>query len=96
MDNYNIIFEKKKIIFNIRTLCGYTKATEGTLLPAFTLMKRLTAKLKIPVIAEGGIWTPEQLQEAFRTGIHAAVIGTAITRPMDITKRFVEAITSKE
>lgn len=78
------------------TLCGYTKATEGTLLPAFTLMKRLSAKLKIPVIAEGGIWTPEQLQETFSMGIHAAVVGTAITRPMDITKRFVEAITSKE
>jgi N-acylglucosamine-6-phosphate 2-epimerase len=78
------------------TLCGYTKVTKETSLPALTLMKRLTAKLNIPVIAEGGIWTPEQLKEAFQTGVHAAVVGTAITRPMDITKRFVEAITSKE
>lgn len=78
------------------TLCGYTKATKEIPLPALTLMKRLSDKLNIPVIAEGGIWTPEQLQETFRTGVYAAVVGTAITRPMDITKRFVEALTRKE
>ena len=44
------------------------------------------------VIAEGGIWSPEQLTKAFDCGVHAAVVGTAITRPMDITKRFVKAL----
>lgn len=74
------------------TLCGYTEETKGTAIPNYALLRRLTEHLDIPVIAEGGIWSPEQLREAFDCNIFAAVVGTAITRPMDITKRFVEAI----
>ncbi len=74
------------------TLCGYTKDTLDTELPNITLMKQLTSTLKIPVIAEGGIWSPEELKSAIDSGVHAAVVGTAITRPMEITKRFVNAI----
>lgn len=74
------------------TLCGYTQATEGTAIPCYELLKKMTEKLTIPVIAEGGIWERAQLREAFACGIHAAVIGTAITRPRDITRRFVKAI----
>ena len=48
----------------------------------------------MPVIAEGGIWNLEQLTMAMNmnTGVLTSVVGTAITRPMDITKRFVNAI----
>lgn len=74
------------------TLCGYTKATEGTEIPCYELLRKMCANLTIPVIAEGGIWERAQLQEAFTCGIHAAVVGTAITRPRDITRRFVNAI----
>ncbi len=74
------------------TLCGYTKETKEMQLPNFKLMKELAAAVSIPVIAEGGIWTPEQLKSALSSGVYAAVVGTAITRPMDITKRFVSAI----
>lgn len=74
------------------TLNGYTKETKGEKLPNFELMKQLANKLKVPVIAEGGIWTPEQLKTAMRSGVHAAVVGTAITRPMEITKRYVSAL----
>ncbi len=74
------------------TLCGYTKDTQDTELPNISLMKQLTSTLKIPVIAEGGIWSPEELKAAIDSGVHAAVVGTAITRPMEITKRFVNAI----
>lgn len=56
------------------------------------MIERLAKDLTIPLIAEGGIWVPEQLQEAFRCGAYAAVIGTAITRPREITKRFVSVI----
>lgn len=75
------------------TLCGYTNETKGTQLPNIKLLKELVNTLSVPIIAEGGIWSPEQLKEAIDTGVHAAVVGTAITRPMDITKRFVNAIT---
>lgn len=74
------------------TLCGYTRETKGITLPNIRLMKELASALKIPVIAEGGIWTPEQLAEAMEAGAYAAVVGTAITRPMEITRRFVDAI----
>lgn len=74
------------------TLCGYTEETKGVKIPNFELLTKLTDNLNIPVIAEGGIWSPEQLKKAFDCHVHAAVVGTAITRPMDITKRFVEAI----
>ncbi|WP_312370336.1 N-acetylmannosamine-6-phosphate 2-epimerase [Lachnoclostridium sp.] len=74
------------------TLCGYTEQTKGVAIPNFDLLQRLAKNSKIPVIAEGGIWSPEQLKQALECGVHAAVVGTAITRPMDITKRYVQAI----
>lgn len=74
------------------TMAGYTPYTKGTSLPDFKLMERYVKELHSPVIAEGGIWVPEQLKQAIDTGVHAAVVGTAITRPMDITKHFIEAI----
>lgn len=74
------------------TLCGYTAETAGTEIPCCDLLRKMCRELRIPVIAEGGIWERAQLKEVFACGIHAAVIGTAITRPREITKRFVDAI----
>ncbi|MDD6727626.1 MAG: N-acetylmannosamine-6-phosphate 2-epimerase [Eubacteriales bacterium] len=74
------------------TMAGYTPYTKGTSLPDYTLMERYVTELHTPVIAEGGIWSPDQLKKAIDIGVHAAVVGTAITRPMDITKRFVSAL----
>ena len=77
------------------TLSGYTDYTRGRQLPDVALIKELVEKCGKPVIAEGGIWSPEDLKKVYDAGIYAAVVGTAITRPMDITKRFVNAIESK-
>lgn len=74
------------------TMSGYTDYTKGNSLPDYDLMERYVKELDCPVIAEGGIWAPEQLKKALDIGVHCAVVGTAITRPMDITKRFVNAI----
>lgn len=74
------------------TMNGYTEYTKGVELPNIELMGRLSRDCGKPVIAEGGIWTPEQLKAALDAGVWAAVIGGAITRPMEITKRFVAAI----
>jgi N-acylglucosamine-6-phosphate 2-epimerase len=60
--------------------------------PDFDLLQRLTQNLSVPVIAEGLYWTPAQVCTAFELGAHAVVVGTAITRPDDITLRFVDAI----
>lgn len=74
------------------TLRGYTEETKDAAIPDYALLQRMTDRLDIPVIAEGGIWSPEQLKQALDCKVHAAVVGTAITRPMDITRRFTEAI----
>ena len=74
------------------TLSGYTEETQGRSLPDFELIERLVQDIPAPIISEGGIWTPEQLAKAFELGVHTAVVGTAITRPYEITKRFVQAI----
>ena len=77
------------------TLAGYTKYTAGTSLPDFTMLKALVDALSIPVIAEGGIWEAAQLKKAFDIGCHSAVVGSAITRPREITKHFIDAIKEK-
>ena len=74
------------------TLAGYTAETKGRTLPDFDMLKKLVNTLDIPVIAEGGIWEPAQLKKAFDLGCHCAVVGSAITRPRDITKHFIAAI----
>lgn len=74
------------------TMSGYTSYTKGTQLPDFNLMQRYVSELHTPIIAEGGIWVPEQLKKAIDIGVHSAVVGTAITRPRDITKHFAEVL----
>ena len=75
------------------TMRGYTPRTAGVKLPDFELLTRLGSVLHTPVIAEGGIWTPQDLGRILSIpGIHAAVVGSAITRPMEITRRFVSEI----
>ena len=72
------------------TLSGYTSYTRDCILPNYELMTRYCEYLTIPVIAEGGIWTPQELKKTFETGVWAAIVGTAITRPREITRRFIE------
>ena len=84
--------EKLGFDYICTTLHGYTEETKGASLPNMELLDKMITNLSTPVIAEGGIWTPEQLKQALELGIHSAVVGSAITRPQEITKRFVQAI----
>ena len=77
------------------TMAGYTPYTKGRVLPDVELIERYVKELHTPVIAEGGIWVPEDLKNVYKAGAFSAVCGTAITRPMDITKRFVKALEDK-
>ncbi len=74
------------------TMAGYTPYTKGRTLPDTELIERYAKELNTPVIAEGGIWCPDDLIAVYKAGAFSAVCGTAITRPMDITKRFVKAL----
>ncbi len=75
------------------TLSGYTPDSPQLDGPDIDLVRRLTGRnLPIPVIAEGRIHAPEQARAAFDAGAFAVVVGGAITRPQQITARFVAAI----
>lgn len=73
------------------TLSGYTKESQTeSYEPDFELLEKLVKNTKLPVILEGKIWEPNQVKKAFELGAHCVVIGSAITRPQLITKRFLE------
>ncbi len=79
------------------TLSGYTEYKKKKLMthnPDFELVRDLIRDLgdRMPIIAEGRIWTPRQAVAAFQNGAFAIVIGTSITRPTVITRKFVDQI----
>jgi N-acylglucosamine-6-phosphate 2-epimerase len=74
------------------TLCGYTDETKGESLPALDLTQALSRRLDQPVICEGGIATPHDLERAFNAGAFAVVVGTAITGIDRLIRNFIEAI----
>ena len=76
------------------TLSGYTQYTEESAdeFPDFNLIERLTSEVRIPVIAEGRIWSPSEAAHAMKCGAFALVVGSAVTRPRIITQRFVETV----
>jgi N-acylglucosamine-6-phosphate 2-epimerase len=77
------------------TLSGYTMQSgmfRDT--PDFELLDALVARCPVPVVLEGHVWTPDQALEGLRRGAHAVVVGSAITRPQLIARRYVEAITA--
>ncbi|MBI4279113.1 MAG: N-acetylmannosamine-6-phosphate 2-epimerase [Armatimonadetes bacterium] len=73
------------------TLSGHAGGGPPPEGPDIDLAARLAAAVATPVIAEGRFWTPEQVAEVLRRGAFAVVIGTAITNPIEITRRFAAA-----
>jgi N-acylglucosamine-6-phosphate 2-epimerase len=76
------------------TLYGYTAATKHIEFPDFREFARMCRdfKDKAYVIMEGHIYTPEDAAKCIYLGAHAVVVGSAITRPHLITKRFVDLL----
>jgi N-acylglucosamine-6-phosphate 2-epimerase len=74
------------------TLSGYTPDTIHRNRPDFELLSDLFQKLKVPIVAEGNIESPNQAKKALELGASFVVIGTAITRPQLITQKFVEGM----
>lgn len=73
------------------TLSGYTDDSPRLPGPDFDLVARLAARLAVPIVAEGRIATPEEVARAIAVGARAVVVGTAITNPREIARRFVAA-----
>jgi len=75
------------------TLSGYTPDSPKLAGPDLELVARLAArKLPVPVFAEGRIHSPEEARAALDAGAFAVIVGGAITRPAQITERFVKAM----
>jgi len=73
------------------TLAGYTEQSgEAGDSPDFELLEKLVKTVDKPVILEGRIWKPKEIKKAFEIGAYAVVIGSAVTRPQLIVKRFME------
>lgn len=76
------------------TLHGYTSYTKGHILYEnnFQFLKDVLAHVDAKVIAEGNVVTPEMFKTVTDLGVHCTVVGGAITRPKDITKRFIDVL----
>lgn len=76
------------------TLHGYTENTENQNIADenFKFLKEILENIKVPVIAEGKIDTPEKARIVLEMGVMCVVVGGAITRPQLITKNFINGI----
>lgn len=84
--------EKEGVDLISTTLSGYTSYSRHENGPDFELIRELKRNVKVPIMAEGRIWTTEHASEALKCGAHGVIVGGAITRPLEITSRFVEAM----
>ena len=75
------------------TLVGYTKQSQGDKIESndFEIIRKALSKLSHPLIAEGNIDTPDKVRRVLELGAYSVVVGSAITRPQLITKKFVES-----
>ncbi|MBO9607760.1 MAG: N-acetylmannosamine-6-phosphate 2-epimerase [Paenibacillaceae bacterium] len=72
------------------TLSGYTPFSPQQETPDFELVRQLSRSVRVPVVAEGRIWTPEEAVTALECGATYVVVGSAITRPQLIAARYAE------
>jgi N-acylglucosamine-6-phosphate 2-epimerase len=77
------------------TLAGYTGGGSTPDTPDIELISLLVEHLDTIVIAEGRIWSREDVAAAYAAGAFSVVVGTAITNPMLITQRMVAATPSQ-
>lgn len=74
------------------TLSGYTPYSLQQVGPDYALLQALVRETGLPIIMEGRIWSPQEARQALDLGAHAVVVGSAITRPQMIARRYREAM----
>lgn len=78
------------------TMSGYTPYSPVQSGPDLDLVRRLATVLRVPLVAEGRYHAPDQVVQALAAGAISVVVGGAITRPQEITQRFVSAIAARQ
>uniref|UniRef100_A0A7C5U3E1 N-acylglucosamine-6-phosphate 2-epimerase n=1 Tax=Fervidobacterium nodosum TaxID=2424 RepID=A0A7C5U3E1_9BACT len=73
------------------TLSGYTSYTSHRILPDLELVDELKKLTDIPIIAEGGYTSPWEVRQALLKGAYAVVVGSALTRPHVMAKKFIDS-----
>ena len=78
------------------TLIGYTPQSEGNKIEKndFEILRTIIKECNHPVVAEGNIDSPQKAKRVLELGALTVVVGGAITRPQNITKKFVNEITA--
>lgn len=76
------------------TMVGYTEQSKNDKIEAndFEILRTIISKAKHKVIAEGNIDTPEKVKRVIELGAYSVVVGSIITRPQLITKKFASAL----
>ena len=76
------------------TKFSYTPETAMMEPPSWNMVAKMCRELsdQAYVVMEGHIYTPEDAMKAIFLGCHAVVVGSAITRPHYIAKRFVDLL----
>jgi N-acylglucosamine-6-phosphate 2-epimerase len=76
------------------TLYGYTAATGSIESADYRMLAQFCREFagECCVMMEGHIYTPEDAMKCIFLGAHSVVVGSAITRPQLITKRFVDLL----
>lgn len=73
------------------TLSGYTPYSPKLEGPDLDLIENLAGVIDRPIIAEGRMYTPDNVRQAFERGAFAVVVGRAITEPKLLTGFFARA-----
>lgn len=78
------------------TLVGYTEQSKNLKIETnhFEIIREIIKKVNGKVIAEGNIDTPEKVKEVISLGCFSVVVGSSITRPQLITKKFSQVLES--
>ena len=76
------------------TMVGYTPASKGLKIEAddFKILRDVLKTVKHRVICEGNIDSPEKARHVLDLGAYCVVVGSSITRPQLITKKYTQAI----